>query len=221
MEYLIDEYAVIYSPLAIMLKQERREIWDNGKSFCTAGSEKPEYFSQWKNILKAGNNARHINIYGKKEKMDDISKCGILQLSSPVYIDFEKANNALITSEDESIEVAEFADKRNALSLLVISDYAEDMPLEENSIRKSALTASLFGNGLVFPLWNINEKTKNSFLEEFYRNLYANDFDISRGEVTRFAKKKIKETVISNEESPHSVSLSHPYFWASFIQSGR
>lgn len=223
--YLVDDYDVIYSPVAILLSPDESPEKSFKYSFCATGGEKPDFFSDLKNIFTGENESRYINLTHNKDKTEELSDCTIIQIISPVNIDYDNIQKSIIEIEDEerhsSADTETVSKNRGEKSFLVLSSYADEMVMQEESLMKRPLIIPLFGNNILYPLWNVNEEIKYTFLKEFYKNLVSNNFNHSRGEVARLAKKKLKGIVLKNSGSPHSVSLSHPYFWANFIQSGR
>ncbi|RMF96717.1 MAG: CHAT domain-containing protein [Candidatus Schekmanbacteria bacterium] len=222
--YLIDEFAVIYSPLAYLL--HKNSVNENYQFFlCDVGGEKSELYSDLTEMIENKDGLVHINLAHKKELSQDLSQCRIVNISSPIDIDLKRLSKSTINIEKgekrKKINPQEILKNNKSHSLIVLSDYAEDMILQEEFLSESSKIGRIFGNKIIYPLWNTNVDVKKSFLKDFYKNLISNDFNYSRGEVLRLSKRDIKKTIIRDEKSPHSISLSHPYFWANFIQIGR
>ena len=183
-----------------------------------------------------------VTVFGKDTKIlkeAEATKAGFKELaqkfpfvniSLPVWIDDDISRTGIIFSEQKNNRI--LSELLNAYELYSLNSDPKFFVLDNCEYNLSSykkdngieyLLNSLTGSGssAVLNLWRLDEKTAGDFLKEFFSLLTETTSTSDVVDVMSLTKIKLKQAVKELGSSPHKISYSHPYFWASFVLEGR
>jgi len=157
-------------------------------------------------------------------------KFPFVNISLPVWIDDDISRTGIIFSEQKNNRI--LSELLNAYELYSLNSGPKFFVLDNCEYNLSSykkdngieyLLNSLTGSGssAVLNLWRLDEKTAGDFLKEFFSLLTETTSTSDVVDVMSLTKIKLKQAVKELGSSPHKISYSHPYFWASFVLEGR
>lgn len=124
----------------------------------------------------------------------------------------DATDNPWIAFTDEKLNLQELYTFKNNAELAVLSSCNTSIGKIATGEGVMSLARGFFysgANSVVASLWNVNDKSSATIMEDFYNNLKLGE---TKSEALRGAKLKYIDS--------HSLSEASPYYWSSFILLG-
>ena len=232
--YLTEEFSVSYAASAknfskkegISLSQFKHDL--SGK-FLSVGDygalaeDLVTVFGKGTKILKEAETTKA----GFKEL---VQKFPFVNISLPVWIDDDISLTGIIfpaeksqRSSPELLKGYELYSLNSDPKIFILDNCEYNLSSYKNDKGIEFLVNSLTGSGssVVLNLWRVDEKTARDYLKDFFDMLADTNSNSDIVDAMGLTKIKMKQTVKELGTSPHKISYSHPYFWASFVLEGR